>query len=165
MRKNKSIIKSMLAVIMTLILTFGSTLSVLAASPTLIIRKNWSWQEGTFKINGAPQEGIYEMFSGETSPGNFNAPFGKTVIGTVYMQNTTSQQFDWSFISGPPVSRIWVKGGPNALEYDYGSGATSGFGLVAPDNKDISHVVFFFGQTPVDDDDDDPPAIIFVENS
>jgi len=79
--------------------------------------------------------------------------------GFIQITNLTDTTFDWNihpdFLNVVDADIIIVKGGPNALLWDYGSGDDgalddSGTGLHAPDNPNsgklygLSHITFCF---------------------
>jgi hypothetical protein len=80
---------------------------------------------------------------------SYSGPYDVSEAGlanTITITNNNGMSFDWE--SDQPVCRIVVKGGPYAYVYVV-DGATSGTGLIAPNNEGgnqsaISHVSFCF---------------------
>src|SRR5215207_9953391 len=73
-----------------------------------------------------------------------------SVTITVTAVNAEGEPTAFSFTSNSPVTRVIVKGGPNANVYTYAApGVTSDTGLTAPDGKGISHISFCFPPPPV----------------
>ncbi|MFU8891366.1 MAG: hypothetical protein ACNA76_06885 [Anaerosomatales bacterium] len=63
---------------------------------------------------------------------------------TIEVLNSDGETFDWK--SEWPVCVVIVKAGTGAYLYYYPGGAYGDSGLVAPDDKDISHVTFGFNE-------------------
>ncbi|WLR55787.1 LPXTG cell wall anchor domain-containing protein [Mesobacillus subterraneus] len=94
----------------------------------------------------APEKEGYTMFKIEGSnlkDGTYtHGPL--TVNVTFTVEENEPKSISWS--SNIPVFSVYVKGGPGGLTNSYEKGATEGSGLIAPDNKGISHVAFYYKQ-------------------
>jgi hypothetical protein len=68
----------------------------------------------------------------------------------VTLYNVSEKSF--SFTSDTGVDYVIVKGGPGYNVYDYGDNVFGDTDLVAPNNKGLSHLCFFFGEDKKDPD-------------
>jgi hypothetical protein len=66
----------------------------------------------------------------------------------ITISNDNGKSFDWMISGGYAVCAVIVKAGTQALVYYYDN-AMGDVELVAPENKEISHVTFCFNQTDV----------------
>ncbi len=128
MKKN---LNAILAVLLTLVLVFGNTLSVLAHQQY----KN----EGSLpaEVRHMPRLKVAPAESGTFTDGLL------TVILTLQDDNLTA---DWETTDGSvPVMYVFVFGGNEGNLYDYSpNGAHSDTGLVTPLGKKANHVTFYY---------------------
>lgn len=73
-----------------------------------------------------------------------------TVNVTLKVEENEPKSISWS--SNIPVYSVYVKGGPGGNTNSYEKGATAGSDLIAPDNKGISHVAFYYKQEQNDEE-------------
>ena len=85
-----------------------------------------------FKVNSEIwKDGIYKDVAG-----------GLEVNLSFSLEGNEAKAVNWQ--SNKPVYFVYVKGGPGGIEIEYAAGLLSGSGLVAPDNKGISHIAFYY---------------------
>ncbi|CEG29179.1 LPXTG cell wall anchor domain-containing protein [Bacillus sp. B-jedd] len=101
-------------------------------------------------------------FDGNEVKTNSKSKEKLTVTINVYSKKNEPKSFDWS--SNIPVHKVYVKAGTGGNWYDFPAGSQGGKGLVAPENKGISHIAFYYKEDPPGDkenppgDKEDPPG-------
>jgi hypothetical protein len=130
-----------------LVAIVGSVTSAPAASVTPVVQPgNPSCPAGTTTLTIQAAQ-FDDLGVGESRTFNQGA---LSVTITVTAVNAEGEPTAFSFTSNSPVTRVIVKGGPNANVYIYAApGVTSDTGLTAPDGKGISHISFCFPPPPV----------------
>jgi hypothetical protein len=125
------------AIVLTLLVLMvpGSKAQATVSNPILV--NNWS------PAGGATAEcATASSYTGVTYTGatKFDPPNSGTKSPVTISVNETTKKFSWSS-NTQGISAVIVKASTKAYIYTY-SQATSGSGLIAPDEKEISHITF-----------------------
>lgn len=80
---------------------------------------------------------MFKLEDGRLKDGTYKDPNGPLEVTLTF--SVAGKVFGWE--SNIPVADVYVKAGPGGLDY---TGGFRGTGLVAPENKDISHIAFYY---------------------
>lgn len=104
-----------------------------------------SWSGNMMKLDPAPKNGEYKDLIASIGDEDILGEEGElivTISGTEENDDKEIVTFSWS--SNIPVKMVSVKGGNGYNLYTYPDDTQSDTGLIAPDNKGISHITFFY---------------------